>query len=512
MAAAAAATDKFGGRRIAGRELMDDTQDMTALDARTSSAARKPPLAVDLDGTLFRGDVFIEAILRFIFSGPFNILVFAGWMTRGIAYAKARVAEAAPFEAQHLPYDARVIAWIKDEREGGREVVLATACDQSAAQAVAEHLGLFDAVFASDGKTNLKARKKADRLAEAYPDGFVYAGNDTPDLSVWARAHGAVVVNAPSSLEKQVQRKHEVEQIFPRQGGGLRALIKAIRPQQWAKNALVFLPLIAGQGWSNPAAWGQAWLAFFAISFAASSLYLVNDASDIDADRVHARKRKRPFASGALSPVIGLATSIVLFSAAIALGAVAGVVPFVALYLATSALYTFWFKRLTLIDVFVLGALYTIRVVLGGVATGYFVSSWLLAFCCFFFLSLALVKRAVEVDTVAKRGGEKIKRRGYQASDGPMLKMMGVGASFAAALVLALYTQSPEIVAHYRFPQMLWALPAAVIFWLCRVWLIADRGDIHDDPLVFAFSDRMSWLIGALLAAAFAGAVLLPGL
>jgi 4-hydroxybenzoate polyprenyltransferase len=270
------------------------------------------------------------------------------------------------------------------------------------------------------------------------------------------------------------------------------------------------VPLIVGQSWLEPDAWRQALIAFFAISFAASSLYIVNDASDIDADRLHQRKKNRPFASGALSPVVGLPVSVLLLGAGLALGWFAGVLWLVAAYLATSALYTFWLKRVVLVDVFVLGALYTIRVVLGGAASGDDPSSWLLAFCCFFFLALALVKRAVEVDTVAKRGGDKISRRGYRASDGPMLKMMGVGASFVSALVLALYTQSPEITARYSESGLLWALPGAVVFWLCRVWLVADRGEIHDDPLIFAFRDKVSWLIGAVLAAAFAGAVFLP--
>jgi 4-hydroxybenzoate polyprenyltransferase len=318
------------------------------------------------------------------------------------------------------------------------------------------------------------------------------------------------VVNAPASLARRVRRTHGVELEIPRQGGVVGALIKAIRPQQWAKNILVFLPIITSQQWFDVDAWRAAGLAFMAISLAASSLYLINDASDIDADRIHERKRTRPFASGALSLPLGLCVSLLLLAGGLALGVAAGAVFWVAVYLATSALYTFWFKRKMLLDVFVLGALYTIRVVLGGVATGYVASSWLLAFCCFFFLALALVKRAVEVDAVIKRGGDQISRRAYRASDGPILKMMGVGASFVSALVLALYTQSPEIAAGYREPLLLWALPAAVIFWLCRVWLKADRGEIHDDPLIFAFRDRASWMIGLVLAAAFAGAALAP--
>jgi len=468
------------------------------------------PLAVDLDGTLFRGDLFIESILRYVFAAPWRVFTLIFWLMRGRAYAKARLAETAPFDPAYLPYDQRVLDYLKAERARGRAIVLATASDRRAAQAVADHVGLFDRVFASDGKINLKARRKATALASAFPQGFVYAGNEAADLKVWSASSEAVVVNAPKGLVRKVARTHTLEHSFPRETSTARALIKAIRPQQWAKNVLVFLPMLAGQGWLDPAAWRDGLIAFFAISMAGSCLYIINDASDIDAGRVHARKRRRPFAAGALSPAIGIVASVGLFAGALALGQWAGAVLMVGVYLATSAAYTFWFKRVAMVDVFLLGALYTIRVVLGGVATGYIVSQWLLAFCCFFFLALALVKRAVEVDTVAKKGGVSISRRGYLSSDGPILKMMGVSASFVSALVLSLYTQSPEIVGRYQEPFLLWVLPAAIVFWLCRVWLIADRGDMHDDPLVFAFRDRTSWAIGAVIAAAFAAAVLLP--
>lgn len=478
--------------------------------AKAQGAAQKAPLAVDLDGTLIRGDLFIEAILRFVASNPFNLFALIGWLLKGRAYAKAKLAEASPTDAATLPYDERVLEYLKAERESGRIIVLATASDKKAAQAVADHLGLFDAVFASDGEVNLKSARKAERLQEAFPDGFVYAGNDTPDLKVWAAAKQAVVVNAPKGLAAQARRRFTIEHSIAPQGGAPRALIKAIRPQQWAKNVLVFLPMLTGQGWLDMDAWINAFIAFFAVSMAASSVYLVNDAADIDADRAHHRKKKRPFASGALSPVTGLAAAVLLVAGGLSLGAVAGVLPFVALYLVVSSLYTFWLKRVTLVDVFVLGGLYTIRVVLGGAATGYFASSWLLAFCCFFFLSLALVKRFTEVETVAAKGGGELSRRGYMGSDGQMLAMLGVGAAFVSCLVLALYLQSDAVRAHYNEPFLLWALPAAVVFWLCRVWLLASRGLVHDDPLVFALRDKPSWLIGAVTAAAFAVAVLAP--
>lgn len=476
--------------------------------AKQASAAL--PLAVDLDGTLMRGDVFSEAILRFLVAAPWKIFTLIGWFMKGRAYAKMRLAEAAPFDPADLPYEAALIEWLKSEKARGRTIALATAADSKSAQAVAEHLGLFDAVFASDEQTNLKSSAKAKALAAAYPQGFVYAGNESADLKVWAAAQGAVLVNTPKALARKATRDFAVEKEFPPAPSRLRTFIKAIRPQQWAKNVLVFVPMLIGQGWADMAAWQNAVIAFFALCFTASSVYLVNDAADIDADRRHARKRRRPFASGALNPLIGVAASFVLLAVGVALGAAAGALFYILAYLVTTTLYTFWLKRIVLVDVFVLAGLYTLRVVLGGVASGYIASGWLLAFSCFFFLSLALVKRVAEVDALAAKGGGALNRRGYLHTDGPILKSMGVGAGFVSALVLALYLQEPANASHYGEPFILWVMPAAVVFWLCRIWLITERGQMHDDPLVHAFRDKTSWLIGAVVAVSFAAAALLP--
>ena len=473
-------------------------------------AAAKPPLAVDLDGTLIRGDLFLESMLRFGFARPWQLPLLLVWLMRGRAHAKRRLAEQFPVTAADLPYDERILAWLGEERAQGRTIVLATASDSRAAAAVAEHLGLFDQVFASDGRVNLKAARKAERLAEAFPAGFSYAGNESADLKVWRAASQAVVVNASDSVVRRAEAVCALEATFERRGGALRAFVKAIRPQQWAKNLLVFVPMLVGQGWSDPGAWGQALIAFWALSLTASSVYLINDAADIDADRRHPRKKSRPFASGALSPAIGLAAALVLLGGGLALGAASGALLLLLVYLGATTLYTFWLKRIVLVDVFVLSALYTIRVILGGLATGYLASDWLLAFSSFFFLGLALVKRAVEVDGLHARGGGEIGRRGYFSTDGMILKMMGVAAGFVAALVLALYIQAPENQAHYHEPFLLWALPGAVVFWTCRLWLMADRGEMHDDPLIFAFRDKTSLALALLTAIAFAAAVLAP--
>jgi 4-hydroxybenzoate polyprenyltransferase len=482
---------------------------MSAMEQMQRPSSAKQPLAVDLDGTLIRGDLFFEAILRLFFAAPWRIFELLGWLMRGRAHAKARLAELCEFDPAALPYDERVLAWLREEDAAGRTLVLATASDRRAAQAVADHLGLFDAVFASDGVVNLKASRKAERLAEAFPNGFVYAGNEGADMKVWRAASAAVIANASSALSGRAERQFIIERRFPREGSTLRAFIKAIRPQQWSKNLLVFLPMLVGQGWLQPQAWMLAFTAFWALSFTASAVYLVNDAADIDADRRHPRKRKRPFAAGAMSPAWGLAAAIVFAAIGLSLSVAANVLPLTLLYLAATTAYTFWLKRVALVDVFLLAGLYTIRIVLGGAATGYFASDWLLAFSCFFFLSLALVKRVAETRDLAKRGGGGVGGRGYQSGDADILTTMGVSAGFIAALVLALYLQDDAIAANYREPFLLWGLPAAGVLWICRIWMKASRGEMHDDPIVFAARDKWSWAVALFAAACFGAAVTL---
>lgn len=465
------------------------------------------PLAVDLDGTLVRCDLFFEAILRLVFTTPWRIPLLAAWFMRGRAYVKQRLAESQDFDASLLPYDERVLGWLREERARGRTLALATASDRRAAQRVAEQVDLFDHVFASDGAVNLKAARKAERLAQAFPQGFVYAGNERADMAVWRAASRAVVANAPAGLSERARRAFTIEKSFAREEDAALALLKAMRPQQWLKNLFVFVPMLAGQGWSQPQAWAGALLAFAALSLVASGVYLVNDAADIDADRRHPRKRARPFASGALSPAWGLGAAALLIGAGLAVSAAAGVPQLTGAYVLATTAYTFWLKRALLLDVFVLAGLYTLRVIIGGEAAGFAASDWLLAFSGFLFLSLALVKRVTETRDMAMRGGGALDGRAYASGDSGMLTMMGVSAGFVAALVLALYLQDDAAAANYRQPLWLWGLPGACVLWLCRLWLKVGRGEMTDDPIMFAVRDPWSWAVATFAAMSFLAAV-----
>lgn len=489
---------------------------MSVTERRSVEVRTDAPLAVDLDGTLIRSDLFIEGMVRLVFSKPWMLLSLIMWLLRGRAFAKAQIFERIIFDPATLPYDRRVLDWLREEHARGRTIVLASACDLAAVEKVANYVGLFDAVYASDGTTNLKSARKAERLMQAFPDGFVYAGNESADIEVWRAARRAVVVNASRGITEQTQREFDVERAFTHSGGAWRAFVKAIRPQQWSKNLLVFLPMLVGQGWGLSAAWQAAFVAFWALSFTASAIYLVNDAADIEADRAHPRKKNRPFATGALPLPLGLAGSLVLLALGLSLAVVANVLVLTLIYFALTITYAFWIKRVVLVDVFLLSTLYTVRIVLGGVATGFIASDWLMAFSCFFFLSLALVKRVAETRDLADRGGGAVGGRGYLSTDTNVLTMMGISAGFMSCLVLALYLQDQGNAAHYREPFLLWGLPATGVLWICRVWLIASRGEMHDDPIVFAVRDHYSWLLGAIAMLCFVAAVtvqvtLIPG-
>ncbi len=469
-------------------------------------ACSDAPLAVDLDGTLIRSDLFIEGIVRLAFGKPWLLPALLLWLKHGRSYAKQQIFRAVDFDPAALPYDLRVLNWLKEERAKGRTIVLASACDRVAVEKVANHLGIFDAVFASDGETNLKSARKAERLAAAFPDGFVYAGNEVADIAVWRTAKRAVVVNASQDIAERAAKEFDVERQFELPSGLADAFVKAIRPQQWSKNLLVFLPMLVGQGWQQVESWLYAFLAFWALSLTASAVYLLNDAADIEADRAHPRKKARPFAAGTFPLHWGLASVVVFLALGLTLASFIGVLWLALAYLALTTAYSMWLKRVALLDVFLLAGLYTIRIVLGGAATGFPASDWLLAFSCFFFLSLALVKRVAETRDLSMRGGGDVSHRGYKSTDTEILTIMGVSAGFVANLVLALYLQDRTITAHYREPFLLWGLPAIGLVWVCRLWLKVARDEMDDDPIVFAARDVYSWMLVAAAGLCFFGA------
>lgn len=467
------------------------------------------PLCVDLDGTLIRSDMLFESALSLLRRNPLYLFSFVLWLARGRAHLKREIARRAEVDPATLPYDQRVVDWLR-EQAGTRPRVLCTASDASLAKGIAEHLGLFDEVMASDGETNLAGRHKGESLRQRYGDkGFDYAGNEHRDLHIWKHARKAIVVNARNGLARAAGEHCEVERVFEPDGGGLKVWLKALRLHQWLKNLLVFLPLFAAHRVLEPAALIHGIVAFFAFSLCASGVYVLNDLFDLDADRRHPRKRLRPFAAGTLPLVSGLAAAPLLTLAGLAL-ALAVSLPFAGVLLSYYVLtlaYSLRLKRIVMLDVVVLAALYTVRIIGGAVAIGGGLSFWLLAFSMFLFLSLAMLKRYTELQSMQAAGKAQASGRGYAVEDVALIQSLGGASGYMSVLVLALYINSTASEALYRHQEVLWLLCPLLLYWISRVWLIAHRGGMHDDPVVFALVDRVSRVLLALCAIVVAGAI-----
>jgi 4-hydroxybenzoate polyprenyltransferase/phosphoserine phosphatase len=477
------------------------------LAVATLAVDKKCPLCVDLDGTLVRTDTLLELLLAVRPEWRSMTALVRAWGV-GRAAFKAKAAAMAKLEPSLLPYDEPLLDYLRAEKAKGRYLVLATGSDIAVARSVAEHLGVFDEVIASDGARNLKGEAKARALTARFGEtGFCYAGNDASDLEVWKTARAAVIVNASRTVADQASQMVPVEARFDRRGSVVTALAAALRPHQWLKNLLVFVPVITGaRQYAHAAPWLSAAIAFVAFSAVASAVYVVNDLSDLPADRAHPRKRFRPFASGALQVPFGLAAAALLFAAGGALGATRGLLPILAAYAALSIAYSMRVKEFALLDIFVLATLYMMRLFAGGLATGYLVSLWLLGFSGFFFLALATMKRVGELIALQHSGQRVARGRGYTIDDCHILQMFGCSASFVSALVLALFVQSETASILYANATLLWGVVPLILFWQCRLWLATARGQMHDDPLIYAVGDRASWITGAALGLLFVAA------
>jgi 4-hydroxybenzoate polyprenyltransferase len=455
-------------------------------------------LYVDLDGTLVRTDTLVEGVLELLRLNPAYLLLLPFWLLGGRAAFKDRIAERVALDPESLPYNEPLIDHIREKREAYQRVVLATACHRRWADEIARHVGLFDGVLATTADDNLKGERKLQAIqADAKGEPTAYAGNDRSDLSVWAGVDAAIVVDAPSQVGDAVADDKVTERIVT-QTDRLRAMLKAIRVHQWLKNLLIFLPIVAAHQLFDWAAVLPAVLAFFAFSFFASANYIVNDLLDLPSDRRHPTKRKRPFASGALPLQAGAGIVAVLVLGGVVLAAMlpgAFALSLIA-YLALTLAYSLRLKRIMMLDVVVLAMLYTARIVAGSAATGIELSFWLLAFSLFIFLSLATVKRSTELATMLEAGRERASGRGYHAGDLPVVNQIGVASGLLSVLVLALYINSEGVAQMYAHPQLIWLLCPLVLYWIGRMWVLCNRGEIEDDPVVFAIKDsRTHWVV-----------------
>ena len=470
-----------------------------------------PILVVDLDGTLLRSDILYECFWSAFgrdWRSPFTSLVA---LVSGRAALKAHLAHTGQLDVTTLPYDPTVIAYVETWRLGGGKTALVTASDQTIADQVAAHLGLFDEVYGSDGKVNLKGAAKADFLTQHFNENdFTYMGDATADLPVWQRARKTITINASQSLKSRAdQQGTDVEHLTTR-GPTLIPHLKALRPHQWLKNVLVFLPMLVAHK-LNWAEFLQSSLGFIAFSLIASSVYVLNDLLDLTPDRAHPRKRLRPFASGTVPIAHGswMAAGLLAVGAFIAVMLGWQFALIMVVYYSLSTAYSLSLKRLVVIDICVLACLYTLRIIAGGAATGTLISMWLLAFSIFFFLSLAAVKRQAELVDSAQRGKLNANGRGYQVADLPIITIIALCSGYVSVLVMALYVNSPIVRELYGYPRALGGICGIILYWVTYMVMITHRGAMHDDPVIFALKDRTSQVCAALIVVfAVAGAVL----
>lgn len=472
-------------------------------------------LCVDLDGTLIRSDLTFETLLAALKRAPWVLFMLPWWLVKGRSHLKHELALLAQPDVSVLPYNPDVIELVRRAREAGRETVLVTGSHESLADRIAQHLAIFDSVMATDRERNLIGSNKAQSLDDRFGAGrYEYVANARVDMAIWQRAGAAVTVNAPKRVVRQVSLLGIPHTDMPSSTGGLRTWLRAIRIQQWVKNVLLFVPVVTAHEVLNTQALLAVLVAFVCFGACASATYIINDLLDLDADRHHHKKKKRPFAAGSIDVRWGLISVLGLMGTGLGMALFLPIGFQLALlaYVVATLMYSLWLKRVASLDVILLAGLYTLRIIAGGLATGIDLSFWLLAFSMFIFLSLALVKRVAELVEVRRReqaSGQalgKLRGREYATEDVAVLQSLGAASGYLAVLVLALYIHSPEVWELYRAPQLLWLIAPLMLLWVTRLWVVTARGYMDEDPILYAVKDPETWATGAVTVVILAGA------
>jgi 4-hydroxybenzoate polyprenyltransferase/phosphoserine phosphatase len=482
---------------------------LTSCSDQISGEIDVTPLVVDLDGTLVLSDLLVETAFAHVGADPLRVFGLIQELTRGKAALKARIAADTAIAAAHLPYNEAVLTLVNEAREGGRPVYLASASNERYVRAVAEHLGLFNGWLASTDSENLSSSTKARRLVETFGEkGFDYVGNDRADLAVWMVARRRIAVHPAVAVRAELLTLDPEAVVLEPTGGNLRAWIKLLRVHQWAKNALVLVPLLTAQRFDFVSI-EKAIGAFLAFSLAASAVYVLNDLVDLDADRKHPSKKRRPLAAGTVPILKALVVASALLI--VALGGALVIAPWFAAvllaYLVLTTAYTFVLKRKMMVDIVALASLYTIRVIGGAAAISVPVSEWLLGFSMFIFTALALIKRYIELAARLDADLPDPSNRNYRKSDLDIIAALAAAAGLNAVTVFALYISSDTVRHLYRHPKALWLICPILMYWLGRALLMAHRRLMDDDPIVFALKDWISLLAVGLIGAIMIGAM-----
>ena len=465
--------------------------------AQESISNDKTPLCVDLDGTLIKLDTLHQAILLLIRRKPSTLFLLPQWIRKGRAFTKNEVARRQSLNVKNLPYNNKLLSYIKSEKNKGRTIILVTASNYRTAEAVSKHLGCFDEVLSSSKSMNLFGSVKRDILKEKY-NTFDYVGDSISDLPIWAVSRKKILVNpSRKTLKKQssdllIVDKDPVSQSIP----------KTLRVHQWIKNLLLFLPILLAHQLNTTFLITDAVFSFFSFSLAASAIYIINDLFDLEADQSHPRKKYRPFAAGNIQIIQGVFFSPLLLIGSIILSSFLPVsfLYIIFLYILLTSLYSVYFKQLFGWDVILLTILYNMRIIAGGSVTNTPISLWLLIFSILFFLALAIVKRCIELKELSSnyRSNSNQRGRGYKVTHYNLLCKIGVITSISSTIVLIGYLLSNKVVQLYQSPFYLWLIIPLVAFWFLRLWKRVTQGNLHDDPLVFAITDIQTYITGIL--------------
>jgi 4-hydroxybenzoate polyprenyltransferase len=473
------------------------------------------PLVIDLDGTFLATDTLYESIILCLKRKPLSALriPIVGFAS-GRANAKSVLATTVSEEdVARFPINAALLEYAECEASKGREVVLATAADKKIAELVTHRFPFFSKIISSDGDVNLKGQNKASALQLLFPNGFVYAGDSIADIYVWRQAVAGIFAGTSTHVLKQARVATTIVMVAPSRARlSFQSLRRALRLHQWAKNILVFVPLVLGGKSDQVHTWLRVLMAFFAFGLLASGNYLLNDLWDLNEDRQHWSKKMRPIASGEIEIVTGVwlmalcGLSALWISSTIGTGCVESLL----CYLGLSLLYSFRFKREPIFDVLILAMLFTVRLATGAIVSEVVLSPWLFVFSMFVFLSLSLAKRQTELSRAALRGRVATDfGRGYSSEDAPFILASGISTMFAAVIILTIYLMEDAFPkGFYRRPSFLWGSPVVIFLWLARIWLVCHRGQLYDDPVAFALKDRVSLLYAALMLVFFIGALL----
>lgn len=485
---------------------MDQASNAALLRELGEAGAIPRPLCVNLERALVRADITWEMLLQLLRRQPWVLFVLPIWLLGGRPRLRREVAARIPLDPAVLPYRSDLLAMLRASADKGRTLVLAAVGDPSVAGAVASHLGLFHETLVSD---TVKAQTAL--LQERFPAGFDYVSGSVRDLPVLAAAQRGYLINAGPAAVSGARQLGDKVQVLSTRPTRLRTMIRAVRPHQWAKNALVVVPVPLAETRPSLSHLVVAILAAVSFSLCASAGYVFNDLLDVEADRAHRTKSRRPFASGDLPVRYGPPLFLALMVASVSLALAAlplGFLAMLGLYFVATLAYSSFLKSIVMLDVVVLAWLYTHRVLAGGIATHIPISAWLLAFSMFIFSSLAFAKRYIELRQSVKGG--QLKSRGYHTQDLEMVASMGPTAGYIAVLVFCLYVDSPGVTERYHWPMLLWFICPVLLYWISRVWLLSHRGLMQDDPVKFALTDRASWLCAGLVTLIAACARILP--